>query len=136
MKKKNIKILILEDDLETVVRMLNVLREIEDEKDVYFGFTVLSTHREVENYINKNKAEDYDILLLDRDDYAGGSYHVIDLSLFNIDNAVTISSVPEYNKHAEEKGIKRVVYKDYRKLKSFSDGLRIEILKIVNSESA
>ena len=131
MKKKSVRVLILEDDLETVTQILQILKEIEGSKDVYFGFTVLSTHREVESYINKNKAENYDILLLDRDDYVGGSYHTINLSLFDINKVISISSVPDYNNQAELKGIKRVVYKDYQRLNDFSSNLRVVLLELI-----
>ena len=125
---KNIKVLVLEDDLETIGQILKVLSQIEVEKGVYFGLTVLSTHREVESYINQNKVEDYNLLLLDRDDYLGGSYHSVNLSLFKSDNIISISSVPDYNKQAKLKGVKRVVFKDYQKLEDFASRLKKELL--------
>lgn len=71
---KNIKILILEDDLETVEKIFSVLRKIEEEKEVAFGATVIPDYIQVEEFINKNPQIGFEILLLDRDCFLGGSF--------------------------------------------------------------
>ena len=128
---KNIKILILEDDLETNEKILKLLREIEDEKEVLFGVTILSDHIQTEEFINKNPQVKFDLLLLDRDCFLGGSFHTVNLDHFNKDKVISISSVPEYNKQAKEKGIKRTVWKDYKNLGEFTTKLKKQIVELI-----
>lgn len=130
-KVRNVKILILEDDLETVERILKILRAVEVEKGVAFGVTVLPDYIQTEEFINKNPQVKFDILLLDRDCFLGGSFHAVNLENFDIDKVVSISSVPEYNQKAREMGVSRVVLKDYQNLESFSENLKREITNII-----
>lgn len=44
---------------------------------------------------------------------------------------VSKSSVPEYNKQAEEKGINKTVWKDFQNLDDFSAELKKLILEII-----
>ncbi|MBU2035994.1 hypothetical protein KKC36_00900, partial [Patescibacteria group bacterium] len=69
---KNIRILILEDDLETVEKIYSLLRQIEEEKEVAFEVTVIPDYIQTEEFINKNPQIKFDILLLDRDCFLGG----------------------------------------------------------------
>jgi hypothetical protein len=108
---RNIKILILEDDLETVEKILATLRNIEVEGRVIFGATVIPDYIQVEELINKNPHVKYDILLLDRDCFLGGSFHNINLKNFDIGKVVSISSVSGYNDKARKLGVKRIVSK-------------------------
>jgi hypothetical protein len=128
---KDIKILILEDDLETVEKIFSVLRKIEEEGKIIFGATVIPDHIQVEELINKNPQVKFDILLLDRDCFLGGSFHNVNLKNFDIDKVISISSVPEYNDHAKRFGIKRIVSKDYSDLGVFADNLEKELNKII-----
>ena len=128
---ENIKILILEDDLETNQRILEILREIENEKKVVFGTTVLPDYIQTEEFINKNPQVKFDVLLLDRDCFLGGSFHAVNLDNFDKDKAISISSVPEYNRQMEEKGVRRTVWKDYRNLGEFSAKLKNQIVELM-----
>ena len=128
---KNIKILVLEDDLETIENILSVLRKIEEEKEVAFSVTVIPDYIQVEELINKNPQVKFDILLLDRDCFLGGSFHNVDLKNFDNDKVISISSVPEYNDHAKALGIKRVVSKDYSDLSIFAGNLERELKEII-----
>ncbi|MFH1971356.1 MAG: hypothetical protein ABIJ05_03180 [Patescibacteria group bacterium] len=128
---RNIKILVLEDDLETIEKIFFVLRQIEEEKKVALGVTVISDYFQTEEFINKNPQIKFDILLLDRDCFLGGSFHTVDLKNFNKDKVISISSVPEYNLKAQEMGIKRIVLKDYFDLDSFSEKVKKEIVSLI-----
>ena len=128
---KNIKILVLEDDLETIENILSVLRKIEEEKEVAFSVTVIPDYIQVEELINKNPQVKFDILLLDRDCFLGGSFHNVNLKNFDIDNVISISSVPEYNDHAKAMGITRMVPKDYSDLDIFANNLEKELKQII-----
>ncbi len=130
---KTIRILILEDDLETLSLLMSRLAKWEDEnKDYDFAITVLSEYFQVEEYINKLTENKFDIVLLDRDCKAGGSFHVLDLEKIDADKIISISSVPEYNEQVKAKGVTRVVYKDYGNLVKFADGVLAQIKSILN----
>jgi hypothetical protein len=76
---KKIKTLILEDDLETLAALLKKLAVLE-RRDYKFSFpvTVLSEYTQVEEYVNKKEDKDFDLILLDRDCKAFGSFHIGD----------------------------------------------------------
>jgi hypothetical protein len=127
MSVNNIKVLILEDDLETVEKILAILRKIEDEGKIIFGATVIPDYIQVEELINKNPQVKFDILLLDRDCFLGGSFHNVNLKNFDIDKVISISSVPAYNDHAKAMGVTRMVPKDYADLNTFANNLEKEL---------
>ena len=107
---KTIRILILEDDLETLSLLLKKLHLLEEDmadsdslKD--FSIVTLSEYTQVEEFINKSSKIDFDVILLDRDCKAGGSFHVLDIERFGADKIISISSVPDYNEEAMSRGI-------------------------------
>jgi hypothetical protein len=128
---KNIRVLILEDDLETVEKIFNVLGKIENDEKIAFGVTVIPDYIQVEGLINKNPQIKFDILLLDRDCFLGGSFHNINLKNFDIDKVISISSVPAYNDQAKDLGVKRIVSKDYSDLSIFAKNLEMELIYII-----
>jgi len=128
---KSTRILIFEDDLETNQKILEILREIEEEKKVLFGVTILPDYIQTKEFINKNPQIKFDILLLDRDCFMGGSFHIVNLDNFDKDKVISISSMPDYNKQAEEKGVKRIVRKDYKDLDKFTTELKDQVLQII-----
>jgi len=130
---EDIKILILEDDLETVERILSVLRKIEEGKEAVFGATVIPDYLQVEELINKNPHVKYDILLLDRDCFLGGSFHNVNLKSFDISKVISISSVPAYNDHAKAMGVTRMVPKDYADLNTFANNLEKELRLVLQN---
>lgn len=124
---KTIRILILEDDIKTLSLLLNRLEIFEEYGSNFdIAVTVLSEYTQVEEYINKTNTK-FDIILLDRDCKACGSFHVLDFNKFGTDKIISISSVPEWNKEAEARGVKRIVYKDYKQLEEFADQVAKEI---------
>jgi hypothetical protein len=127
-------ILILEDDLESLENILRILREIENEKRVSFSATILPDYQKTETYINKNPQIKFDILLLDRDCFLGGSFHILDLKNFDLEKSISISSLPDYNQAAEENGIKISIWKDYSDLPGFSEKLKSEIIKLLEAD--
>ncbi len=125
--------LILEDDLETLSFLLKKLSNFEKKEDYMFSFavTILSEYTQVEEYVNKKEDKDFDIILLDRDCKAFGSFHVLDFEKFNVDKIISISSVPEYNEEARQKGVTKIVYKDLDRLDEFSDKVLDEIKQLL-----
>jgi CheY-like chemotaxis protein len=119
------RILILEDDLETISTITKVLAEYENDNINNFDIavTVLSESSQVEEYVNKLDKEYFDLILLDRDCKACGSFHVLDFKKFDVDKIISISSTPEWNEEAKKQGVKTIVRKDYANLEQFAQRL-------------
>lgn len=130
---KTYNILILEDDLETVSKIFGELYKLEKDliqKD--FAVTALSTYESVEKLINPQPTDSYDLILLDRDCKMAGSFHILNMEKFGLDKIISISSTPQWNKEAVERGVSRVVYKDYSDLDDFSKKVAAEIKDLLN----
>lgn len=130
-KVKEVRVLILEDDLRTVEKIFECLREAEIGMGVSFGATVIPDYIQVEELINKNPQVKFDILLLDRDCFLGGSFHIVNLDYFDKDKVISISSVPEANQKMHEMGVKHSILKDFSNLDSFSQKLKQEIQSLL-----
>lgn len=125
---KTVRTLILEDDLKTLSVLLDKLSALEEQdRSIDFAVTVLSEYTQVEEYVNKKTDNDFDVILLDRDCKAGGSFHVLDFDKFNANKIISISSVPDYNEQAKKHGVSKIVHKDYERLEDFSNKVIEEI---------
>jgi hypothetical protein len=125
-----VKVLVLEDDLETVEKIFSALRQIAN-NNLDFEVTVIPDYIQVEELINKNPQIKFDILLLDRDCFLGGSFHIVNLKYFDLNKVISISSVPDYNRDAVRLGITRVVDKEYSDLDEFQERLKKELISII-----
>jgi hypothetical protein len=125
---KTFRILVLEDDLGALSVIMNRLfrieQELNDAGDI--AVTVLSEYTQVEEYAN-NTEQEFDLVLLDRDCRACGSFHVLDFKKFNPDKIIAISTYPEYNKSAKEFGVEVALRKDYEKIEEWGDELQVLI---------
>jgi hypothetical protein len=131
MRMKKLRVLVLEDDIRSLRFILAALDELGDEKKADIAVTILSDHIQVREYVNKNPEISYDILLLDRDCFLGGSFHTVDLSRFDKEHAISISSIFENNQQAIKMGVKRVVRKDYDNLADFKDRIKQELARMM-----
>jgi len=128
---KTIRILILEDDLKTLSVLLDRLSALEEKNQfVDFAVTILSEYTQVEEYANETKM-DFDIILLDRDCKACGSFHCLDIERIGADKIISISAIPQWNKEAVSRGVKRVVFKNHENIKDFADKVISEIRKMI-----
>lgn len=133
--KKLQKILVLEDNLLVVSKLLSALHEVEQGENPYnFDVTLLSIYTDVQEMINQKGSEYYDVILLDRDCKIGGSFHILDIDRFNPNKIIAISSVPEWNKQAEARGVSHVVDKDFNDLGSFTMNVMSEIINIIKNK--
>lgn len=129
---RTVKTLILEDDLKTLSLLLDKLSVLEEQdRSIDFAVTVFSEYTQVEEYVNKKTDNDFNIILLDRDCKAGGSFHVLNFDKFNANKIISISSVPDYNEEAKKHGVSKIVHKDYEKLEDFSNKVMKEISGIL-----
>ena len=126
---KTISILILEDDLEALSVIFAKLAESEYD----FLPVVLSTYKQVEEFINKSSLN-FDVVLLDRDCGLGGSFHTLDIEKFGAKKIIGISSIPEYNNELVERGISKIVHKNFEDLEQFGDSLILTIKKTIDNQ--
>lgn len=128
---KTIRVLILEDDLQTLSAITAALFELEESLvgKMDFAVTIFSEYKEVERYLNRQAEPGFDIILLDRDSKEGGSFHALDIKKFGIEKIIAISTQPEYNAEIEKLGVTRTVRKDYSDLDDFGRRLIDEIIK-------
>lgn len=126
-------ILILEDNLKVLSKLLDKLFVLEQDQPYEFSTIILTNYQQVEDYINTNPKADFDIALLDRDCKLGKSFHILDIERFGADKIISISSVPEYNQEAQKRGINKVVFKDYANLDDFADKVVKQVAEMVKT---
>lgn len=125
-------ILILEDNLQVLSKLLDKLYVLEQDQPYDFSVMVLTNHRQVANYVNNNPKAEFDIILLDRDCKLNDSFHIFDIERFGADKVIAISSVPEYNQDAKKRGVKRAVLKDFKELDAFVDKVVREVQRMIS----
>lgn len=128
---KTYRVLILEDDLLTLSKLMEGLQRLEDSKGIEIAVTVLSEYTQVEEYANKAAQITWDIVLLDRDCKAGGSFHALDITKIGKEKVIGISSMPDYNEQIRQLGVTRIVHKDYRQLDTFVNGVIQQIEQLL-----
>jgi len=124
-------ILILEDNLKVLSKILNYLFELENDQPYSFSLMILTTAEQVKNYINHNPKANFDIILLDGDCKLNQSFHILDLERFGANKVIAISSVKDYNEKAKKRGVKRIIEKDLADIDGFAKKLAEEIAKII-----
>ena len=115
------RILILEDDLEALSKIFEKLFRLEKRHSIDISVVILSEYTQAEK-LNLSD-EKFDLILLDRDCKAGGSFHILDIKKFGADKIIAISSVPDYNEKLFDQGITKVVQKTYNDLDDFAERL-------------
>jgi c-di-GMP-binding flagellar brake protein YcgR len=125
-------ILILEDNLKVLARILDRLFELEQDQEYDLSVIVLTNHQQVEDYVNNNPKAQFDIILLDRDCKLNNSFHVLNIERFGADKIIAISSVPEYNKETQRRGVKRVVLKDLQFIDEFANKVVKEVERMIS----
>ncbi len=129
------RILILEDNLTVLSKIIDKLSVLEQNQEFDFSLVVLTDYDKVNKYINKNPDEKFDIILLDRDCKIKGSFHVLDIEKFGADKVIAISATERFNKQAMERGITKVVEKDMLNLDIFTQKLMKEIVIMLFGET-
>ena len=131
---ENIKILILEDNLQTLSVIMSILGQLEEELDPEYNFmiTTYSTYYDVEELVNCQSSCKYNIILLDRDCAASGSFHTLDIEKFGPEKIIAISMVKEYNEEASFRGVRRIITKNHTEFGLFALQLRNQVLGLMN----
>ena len=129
------KILILEDNLLILSKILAKLEIVEQDQPYLLSLVILTDFQQVEDYINNNpKANNFDIIILDRDCKLGGSFHNLNFERFGTDKVISISAVPEYNNEAKKRGVKRVILKDLKYKDEFADKVATEVRRMISPQ--
>ena len=115
------RILILEDDLEALAKIFERLFRLEKRHSIDISVVVVSEYTQAKR-LNLNK-DKFDLVLLDRDCKAGGSFHIINIKELGPEKIIAISSVPDYNEKLYKFGITKVVQKTFNDLDDFADRL-------------
>ena len=130
---KTINLLILEDDIKTLSVLLRHISDFEEALIPKYDIdiTIFSNYKQVETLVNNQPFDFYDIILLDRDCKMAGSFHVLNIEKIGVERIISISSTPQWNEEAQQRGIERVVYKDYSELDTFARGVVLEMKNII-----
>lgn len=126
------RILILEDNLVVLSKILDKLATLEQNGVFDFSLVVLTDYKQVEDYVNKNPEAAFDIILLDRDCKLNGSFHVLDIERFGPEKVIAISSVPKWNQQVQERGVTKVIEKDFLNLDEFADNVVKTIAEVIS----
>ncbi len=127
----NKTILILEDNLKILSRIIDYLFELEQDQPYDLSVIALTNSQQVEDYVNNNPKAQFDIILLDRDCKLNNSFHILDIEKFGANKVIAISSVPEYNKEAKRRGVKRVILKDLLHIDEFAKKVVREVEQMI-----
>lgn len=125
------KILILEDNLEVIEIIMSGIRELEQELGKIMA-VVVSTGKEAEELVDSGKIGKFDVILLDCISADAITFHQAVLNKVDPQKTIAISNTPAYNNLAREKGVLRVVQKNYFDLNGFKGIIIKEIKNILN----
>ncbi len=132
---RTINLLILEDDVETLSVLLKHIAKLEEEiaPKADIDVTIFSNYKQVEDLVNNQPADFYDIILLDRDCKMGASFHVLNIEKIDTEKIISISSTPQWNTEARARGVEKIVLKEYMDLDKFTKGVIAEMTQIINT---
>lgn len=122
------RILILEDNLLVLSKLLANLEILEQDQPYSLTLVILTDSKQVEDYINNNPKANFDIIILDRDCKLNESFHNLNFERFGAEKVISISSVPEFNEDAKKRGVTKSVLKDIRDYDKFAKDV-INIIK-------
>lgn len=129
-----VRILILEDDLETISLLTQNLVSLQKRfTELDLAVTILAEYTQVEQYLNAANENIFDIILLDRDCKACGSFHCLDFDKYSVEKIIGISSVPPYNQELRNSGVTRIVDKDYQQLDIFIKKLQPHLEEVLSN---
>lgn len=123
----NKTILILEDNLQVLSKLLDRLYKLEGDQPNELSVIVLTNGQQVQDYINSNPKASFNIALIDYDDKLGRTFHILKIEKFGAEKIISISSVPKWNEEAQKRGVRKVILKDYSRLDEFADKVVKEI---------
>ena len=131
-RPKLFRLLLLEDDLEVVGKLMLALHRIEPHLAPYdLDVTHLCTSDAVEELVNLHPARIYDIALMDRDCKAARSFHVLNPQRIRDNNIISISSTPMWNQEAQSNGVSHIEPKSFSDLDAFAERVAARVSNIL-----
>lgn len=130
------KILILEDNLLVLSKLLANLEVLEQDQPYSLSLTILTDSQQVEDYINNNPKADFDVIILDADCKINESFHILDFERFGAEKVISISSVPKHNENAKKRGVSRIILKDIHDYDGFAKKVVDTVKEIISTEKS
>lgn len=119
----NIAILVLEDNLYALSALMEQLGNLEQdliERGRDMTVVVYPTSQFIETEVNDKNSQDYDVIILDRDDKQGTSYHVLDIDKFGPQKVIAVSTLSQWNNLLKKRGVNRIVRKNFLDLENWA----------------
>jgi len=107
------KILILEDNLYALSALMKELGDFEQDLLVKYGIDISVTVYSTMHVVKQINDFSFDVIILDRDDKEGVSFHDLDWDKISTDKVIATSTIPEWNQMLERKGTTHMVRKDF-----------------------
>lgn len=126
------RILILEDNLLVLSKILDRLYILEGDQPFDLCLTTLTDHKQVESLLNTRPGLKFDIILLDGDDKLNHTFHVLDIEHFGVEKVIAISSISQFNEQLKNRGVTRVVEKDLSDIEGFADNVTFVIKGMIS----
>lgn len=129
-----LSVLILEDNLYAVAALAKQLGILEDVlldhgRDLHVTVYPVAEYIELVNVSSVR----VDVIVLDRDDKEGGSFHTIDIKKFGPERIIATSAVDEWNRLLTKQGVTHVAQKDYLDLEAWAQQVVKHIREITGS---
>jgi spore coat polysaccharide biosynthesis predicted glycosyltransferase SpsG len=126
------RILILEDNLRVLSVLIKTIKEIEQELNENIAVSVISEGEKAGLFEEDLKEDLFDVVLLDRYSKGKKDFHQVVTEFVNPQKVISISSMPQANQLAIDKGVLLSVTKDYSDLKLFGEKVKKSINQILN----
>lgn len=114
------RILILEDNLLVLSKLLANLELLEQDQPYSLTLVILTDSQQVDDYINNNPKANFDVIILDADCKINKSFHNLNFERFGAEKVISISSVIEHNQKAQKRGVSKAVLKDIHNYDEFA----------------
>lgn len=114
------KILVLEDNLYALSALMKALGDFEQDLLVKYGVDIAVTVYSTMHVLKQINNMTFDVIILDRDDKEGASFHDLNWEQIKTDTIIATSTIPEWNQMLERKGTTHVVRKDFLDLDAWA----------------
>jgi len=120
-------VLILEDNPAVLAVLTSVIRELADTAGTVIHIITHATVRAAAVYFAEHPGQQFDAVLLDRNDRDGASFHDLPFESLGLDKVISISSVPRHNAAALRRGAAAAVDKEYEDISAFAAAVQNEL---------
>lgn len=126
------KVLILEDNLYALSALMKALGDFEQDLLVKYGVDIAVTVYSTMHVLKQVNDLSFDVIILDRDDKEGVSFHDLDWDKIRTDTIIATSTIPEWNQMLERKGTTHIVRKDFLDLDTWAKEVVQHVIAITS----